>query len=90
MKRAWALSFPFFVFFFTPVRACVLSRWGNETVAAVSRFKTSPWKGRMVAHLSNSPDFVHAPFEKIMAEHELRDVRDHPPLAIALLELSYL
>lgn len=29
----------------------------------------------MVAHLSNSPDFVHVPFEKIMAEQELRDVR---------------
>lgn len=38
------------------------------------RFKTSPWFGRMVAHLSNSPDFVHVPFEKIMAEQELRDV----------------
>ena len=29
----------------------------------------------MVAHLSNSPDFVHVPFERIMAEQELRDVR---------------
>lgn len=38
------------------------------------RFKTSPWFGRMVAHLSNSPDFVHVSFEKIMAEQELRDV----------------
>ncbi|CAM9783591.1 unnamed protein product, partial [Scytosiphon promiscuus] len=37
-------------------------------------FKTSPWKGRMVAHLNNSPDFVHVPFAKIMAEQELRDV----------------
>lgn len=43
--------------------------------AIACRFKTSPWKGRMVAHLSNSPDFVHVPFAKIMAEQELRDVR---------------
>ncbi|CAM9333451.1 unnamed protein product [Ectocarpus sp. 4 AP-2014] len=44
------------------------------TAGCFYRFKTSPWKGRMVAHLSNSPDFVHVPFERIMAEQELRDV----------------
>lgn len=31
----------------------------------------------MVAHLANSPDFVHVPFQKIMAEDELRDVSWH-------------
>lgn len=39
-----------------------------------NRFKSSPWYGRMVAHLSTSPDYVHIPFERIMAESELRDV----------------
>lgn len=42
----------------------------------------------MVAHLSNSPDFVHVPFEKIMAEQELRDVSGRclldasPPISV--------
>ena len=39
----------------------------------------------MVAHLAYSPDFVHVPFQTIMAEQELRDVSEALFFFVALL-----
>lgn len=52
-------------------------------------FKTSPWSGRMVAHLNNSPDFVHVPFAEIMAEQELRDVSGLLSVCVRMCVFSF-